>query len=228
MREVDLYQPIKVYLENLGYNVKAEVLNIDIMAEKDGDVILVEMKKALSFKLLYQGLNRQHLFDHVYIAIANPGKKAIAKKEFKEKLYILHRLRLGLILVDVQKNKVEVVLDPVAYVFRKNSKKKQKLLKEFALRQTSVNKAGINQKKIITVYREKAITIGRVLINGELSTKTIKALTNIPETTSILYKNYYKWFKNVSRGVYGLTELGFKEIPLYNRLDLAGGKINDI
>lgn len=215
MQERDLYLPIKYYLENLGYSVKAEVKNVDIIAAKDEKVIVIEMKTAITLKLLYQGCDRQRMFDNVYLAIPNPGYKVVRSKAFKEKTHIIHRLRLGLILVDTIKNKVEVLLDPQEYV-RKTNKRKQKLLMdEFNLRSKSINIGGVNKQKIMTSYKEQAIEIARALIASPLSTKEIRTITNIPKVTNILYDNYYHWFSHISRGVYGLTEKGRKEISKY-------------
>jgi hypothetical protein len=215
MQEKDMYLPIKHYLENLGYSVKAEVKNVDIIATKDDSVIVIEMKTAITLKLLYQGCDRQRMFDNVYLAIPNPGYKIIRSKAFKEKTHILHRLRLGLILVDITKNKVEVVLDPQEYVRRTNKRKQKLLMDEFNQRSTSINIGGVSRKKIMTSYKEQAIEIAKALIDSPLSTKEIRAITNISKTTNILYDNYYHWFSHESRGVYGLTEKGRKEIASY-------------
>ncbi len=139
MLEKDMYKSIKEYLNQLGYDVKAEVLNVDIMAKKDNVILIVEMKKSLSMKLLYQGCDRQRLYDNVYLAIFNPGYRTIRSKGFREKMHLLHRLRLGLIVVDIERDKVEVLLKPKEYAFRQNSKKKKLLMKEFDERKTAVN-----------------------------------------------------------------------------------------
>lgn len=212
MLESDMYLPVKGYLEELGYSVKAEVKNIDILATKEEEILVVEMKKQISMKLLYQGCDRQRMFDYVYLAIIDPGYKKRRTKAFKEKLHILHRLRLGLMVVDVTKNKVEVLLDPKEYVFKKNNKKRALLLKEYSDRKSSSNIGGVNKLKIMTVYREQVIEIGETLVNGPLPTKEIKEITNNQKTTKILYDNYYKWFERVDRGIYRLSELGFREI----------------
>ncbi len=212
MLEKDLYQPIKEYLENLGYSVKAEVRNLDIMAVKNDTTIVVEMKKGLSLKLLFQGCDRQRIFDNVYIAISNPGSKTRKTKAFKEKLHIIKRLSLGLLLVDIDKSEVEVILDPKKFQPRKNKRKQKLLLEEFASRSSSSNIGGITRQKIMTAYREKVIEIAKTLIDGPLSTKEIRNVTGIANCTNILYKNYYHWFENTERGSYGLTEKGKQEL----------------
>lgn len=212
-----MYLPIKHFLENLGYSVKAEVKNVDIVAVKDDTVIVIEMKTNISLKLLYQGCDRQRMFENVYLAIPYPGYKTVRSKAFREKMHILHRLRLGLILVDVAKDKVEILMDPKEYVRRTNKRKQKLLIDEFNHRFTSTNIGGTNKQKIMTSYKEQAIKIAKTLLNGPMSTKEIKAITNIPKTTNILYDNYYSWFFRESRGIYSLTEKGFKEITPYTK-----------
>lgn len=45
IKESDLYQPIKEYLDSLGYDTKGEVKDCDITAIKDDELIVVELKK---------------------------------------------------------------------------------------------------------------------------------------------------------------------------------------
>ncbi|XFA98888.1 DUF2161 family putative PD-(D/E)XK-type phosphodiesterase [Candidatus Izemoplasma sp. B36] len=215
MLEKQMFQPIKEYLTNLGYAVKAEVKNVDILATKNEKIIVVEMKKQFSIKLLYQGCDRQRMFDHVYIAILHPGYKKTRTREFMHKVHLVHRLRLGLMLVDVNKNKVEVRLDPKEYKFKRNYKKRKLLLDEFNARKLSINIGGSNKKKIMTKYREDVIEVAKTLVEGALSTKMIKEKSGIKEATKILYNNYYYWFERVERGIYKLTEKGKKELEYF-------------
>lgn len=215
MLESDMYYPIKEYLTDLGYEVKAEVKHIDIVAIKKSVTIVVEMKLKLTLKLIYQGCDRQRLFDNVYLAILDPGYKIKKTKSFKEKVHILHRLRLGLILVDLENNVINVLLDPKEYQYRRNNKKQKLILQEFKERSINNNVGGVNKQRIMTAYKEQVIEIAKCLINGQLSTVEIKSLTNNPKATNILYKNYYKWFINIERGIYKLSKLGEKEIEKY-------------
>ena len=46
MKETDLYNPIKVFFEAKGYEVKAEVTDCDVVAlKKDEEPIIIELKK---------------------------------------------------------------------------------------------------------------------------------------------------------------------------------------
>ena len=67
-KETDLYEPIRAFLEEEGYQVQAEVKHCDIAAEKNGRLVVVELKRAFGLKLVYQGLERQSLTDEVFVA----------------------------------------------------------------------------------------------------------------------------------------------------------------
>lgn len=218
MLEKDMYEPIKEYLTNQGYTVKAEVLNTDITAIKDDEVIIIEMKMTLNTRLMYQGCKRQRICDYVYLAILEPTHKVKKSPQFKEKLHIIRRLQLGLIYVNVETSKITAVVDPKNFSLRKNNIKKRKLLKEFEQRTTSLNIGGVTKTKIITAYREKAITIAYYLSNGPLKLKELKELTNDAKCASILQKNFYGWFERVDRGIYGLTELGSTGLKQYSQV----------
>ena len=78
-KETDLYEPIRAFLEEEGYQVQAEVKHCDIAAEKNGRLVVVELKRAFGLKLVYQGLERQSLTDEVFVAIPRPKKGAREK-----------------------------------------------------------------------------------------------------------------------------------------------------
>lgn len=216
MKETELYPLLKSYFEDQGFFVQAEVNNIDIVAEKDDLMIIIEMKTQLNMKLIYQGCQRQKITDNVYLAVP----KLTNKKTLKERLHILRRLNLGLLVVDLDNNVVEAILDPTEFVFRRSKKKRQRLLKEMNQRVTNVNIGGTTKKKLVTSYRERVIRIAYYLLDGEKSTKELKELSGIINATSYLQKNYYHWFYRVSRGVYNLTELGIIELKRYEDLFL--------
>lgn len=216
MLEKDLFIPLKNYLEGNGYKVKAEVIDVDIMALKNDLVLIVEMKTSLSIKLLFQGSNRQKLTDFVYIAIPKPSDKILKSKSFKEKVYLVKRLHLGLLLVDVAEDQVIAYLDPSIFYPSRNIKTKEKLLKEFNERITAYNEGGVTKTKIVTAYRERAVLIAHYLSSNSLSVKELRALTNDENCQSILQKNYYNWFNRVKRGYYELNDFGIKELDKYS------------
>lgn len=213
-----MYQVIKNFLINLGYNVKAEVLNADIVAIKDEQILIVEMKTSFSTHLIHQGLMRQHHSDYVYLAIPKPSNKVLKSSVFNEKKNIVRRLELGLMLIDIKQDKVEVLLDPNQYHYKKNHRKRKKLINEFNLRQTSMNTGGVHREKIITAYKELALLALNALKDGPKSTSDLRNIMNHKKIVSILQKNYYGWFERVSRGVYQITPLGDKAILEYQEV----------
>ena len=66
MKESELYAPLKGKFEKLGYSVRGEVKNCDLVAEKDGRFVAVEMKTSFNLKLVYQALERRKLAEEVY------------------------------------------------------------------------------------------------------------------------------------------------------------------
>lgn len=218
MLEQDMYTHIKCYLESVDYSVKAEVLNTDITAIKDDEVLIIEMKKTLNTRLMYQGCKRQRICDYVYLAILKPTNKVLKSSQFKEKIHIIKRLQLGLIFVDLEEESIEIFLGPKNFTLRQNKIKKRKLLKEFDQRTTTFNTGGVTKTKIITAYREQAIMIAYHLTKGPVKLKELKMLTNNPKCASILQKNYYGWFERTERGIYGITQLGRDELLKYDHV----------
>lgn len=228
MLEKDMYKSLKEHLNNHGYKLKAEVLNTDITAIKDDEVIIIEMKKVLNTRLMYQGCKRQRICDYVYLAIPEPTNKNQKSTLFIEKVHILRRLHLGLIFVNIEKDKVVTFLDPKNYALRQNKIKKRRLLKEFEQRVTSLNVGGVTKTKIITAYREKAIIIASYLSKEPVKLKDLKTMTNIDKCSSILQKNFYGWFERIERGTYSLTEVGYEGLKKYeNVLKLINESQND-
>jgi len=213
--ERDMYIIIKQYLESFDFTVKAEVNDIDIMAVKNEDIILIEMKTQLNTNLMAQGIKRSALNDSVYLAIPRPSSKVIRSTLFKDKCLILKHLGLGLLLVDVKKNEVEVFLDVKDGQVRKRKKKRKALLKEFALRKTAHNVGGVSKTKIVTAYKELALLALDFMRDGEKSTKELRDYTKRKKVVDILQKNYYGWFVRVSRGVYDLTDAGRNALNEY-------------
>jgi len=214
MKETDLYPLVKEYFEEQGFFVQAEVNNIDVVAQKEDLIIIVELKTQLNLKLIYQGCQRQKINDYVYLAVPRIHNK----QTYKERLHILRRLNLGLLIVDVDNNSVDAVLDPSEFVHRRSKKKTQKLLKEMNKRVTNVNIGGSSQEKLVTSYREHVIKIAHCLLDGQKTTKEIREQSGIKNATTYLQKNYYKWFERVERGVYCLTEQGTKELDQYTQI----------
>ena len=208
-KETDLYEPIRAFLEEEGYQVQAEVKDCDIAAVKDGQLVIVELKKSFNLKLVYQGLERQSLTEQVFVAIPRP-KKGAREKSWKDMLKLLKRLELGLLTValDSPLKTVDVVLEPSDSIAWKNRKKREKLQAELENRQVDANVGGMTRRKIITAFREKSIRLACLLEKeGQVSTASLRE-RGLEDSVGILSRNYDKWFKRVEKGVYALSEKG--------------------
>ncbi|WP_019156717.1 DUF2161 domain-containing phosphodiesterase [Robertmurraya massiliosenegalensis] len=222
--EKDLFPPVQKYFSKLKYEVYGEVNDCDVVAVKEDELIIIELKLHFNSDLLIQATNRQRLTDQVYIAIPKPRFKRNSKK-WHDMCHLLKRLELGLIVVTFLKNdaKLEVIIEPGPYD-RKSSiqsykKRRQKLLEEIKGRNINDNIGGSNQTKIMTAYKENCIQIATYFLHhGPLSPKKLRQLGTGEKTLSILYQNHYGWFRRIERGVYDLSEIGKKELTSYPKV----------
>lgn len=217
MQEIDLYKPIENYYSALGYTVKAEVKDCDVVCQKEEETIIIELKLQFSLKLIYQAMDRQALTSQVYIAIPRP-KKAFFGKEWHRMLRLVKSLHLGLILMD-HYGQLEFVCHPSdAYTRRLNGKKKKALDAEFSKRKTSANLGG-TRGKTITAYRESALQLARLMTSGDIfSPKMLNAQLSIQNASQILNANYYGWFDKVDRGQYQLSDQGRAALITYGSI----------
>ncbi len=214
-KETDLYAPIRAFLEEEGYQVQAEVKGCDVAAVKDGQLVIVELKKSFNLKLVYQALERQSLTEQVFVAIPRP-KKGQREKAWKDMLRLLKRLELGLLTValDSPLRTVDVVLEPADSSAWKNRKKREKVQAELENRQTDGNIGGMTRRKIMTAFREKSIRLACLLEKeGQVSTASLRE-RGMEDCVVLLSRNYDKWFRRVEKGVYALSETGKHALEL--------------
>lgn len=210
--ERDLFLPIKTYFENFGYVCDGEVKGIDLYMENGEKNVAVELKQTLDFKSVQQAALRQKITDIVYIGIFKP--KDLYSSAFKDKLYLLKRLGIGLIVVTKRGQMVEIVSEPIVTELssfqKRNVGKRKALSEEFHKRKTKNNIGGVNGTKLITGYREDALLVLDALIAlaGEGSSRKVREVSGVANATRIMYQNYYGWFCNVSTGYYKVTETG--------------------
>lgn len=223
--EVDLYKPIQNYFTEQGYGVYGEVNDCDIVAMKDDELIVIELKLTLNVELLIQASKRQRLTDQVYIAIPKP-KYNLRSKKWKDVCHLIRRLELGLIIVLFEEGvatHVDIKISPAAFDRKKSmqrsKKKRDRLLKEIKGRHGNYNMGGSNKTKIMTAYKENCIHIACCLKrHGPLSPKDLREMGTGDKTWTILNKNYYGWFEKMRRGVYAISEKGDSEMELHPEL----------
>lgn len=213
LKETQLYLPLKVWLEAQGYLVRGEVGRCDLAAEKDGELIAVELKLRPSLALLAQAAERQEYADSVYIALPATSDRPRPPASRNLRL-LLRRLGIGLVLVTFQKKKtrVEVLMHPGAgtAVPRRRSKKKAAILREIAGRDMDLTPGGLaGGKRKVSAYRQRAIRLASWLsVLGELSPARFRKLGAPEDAGVILSGNLYGWFERVSRGIYRLHPAG--------------------
>jgi hypothetical protein len=219
--ETDLYEPVRRYFSKNGYEVYGEVHHCDIVAVKENELVVIELKLSLTIDLLIQATNRQRLTEKVYIAIPKP-KYRLSSKKWHDICHLIKSLELGLILVTFLKSgaKMEIVIEPSPFnrikIMQRNKKKRERLLTEIKGRNGSHNVGGSNKTKLMTAYKENSIQIAYLLEqNGPSSPKALRQLGTGEKTLSILAKNYYGWFEKIERGIYSISEKGKKEISQF-------------
>lgn len=224
LKESDLYQPVKAYLETLGYDIKAEVRNCDITATKDDKLIVIELKTGFTLELIYQGIRRQSVADGVYLAVPLP-KQGYRAPRYPDMLRLCRRLELGLIFVAFTiegKPQIDVAAHPAPKsAVRRNKKERMAILTEHNTRTGSANTGGVTRRKILTVYKERALKIAEILAReGELRATDIRALCGYDNTSAILKRNFYKWYDKAQdlgnrNTTYCVTAEGLQALEVY-------------
>ncbi|HKI74566.1 MAG TPA: DUF2161 family putative PD-(D/E)XK-type phosphodiesterase [Pseudomonadales bacterium] len=215
MRETDLHQPVKEYLESNGYAVYAEVRDADIAARRDDQLIVVELKTSANLKLLVQAADRQSAADEVYVALPEPARR---NRHVRGVEHVLKRLGLGLIHVRFSPLGASafVVFDAVPASRPVIARHRDAMLSEMAGRTIDQNIAGSTGKPLLTAYRERAIYIACCLDEmGPMSPRELVQLGAGDKTSAMLAKNHYGWFERVSRGVYRLAPQALEDIQQY-------------
>lgn len=218
MKESDLYPALKVFLEFQGYEVKGEVRDCDVMAVRGTEApVVVELKRTLNLDVVLQAVDRLALTPKVYIGI--PKLNKTQKRRQKRIVKLLRMLGLGLLVInpDRKDDGVRVMLDPGEYRPRKSSFRQERLLGEFARRVGDPNPGGSEKRNgVMTAYRQQAIRIAAFLQGqGPSKASDVAGALGEPKARAILYRDVYGWFDRVSRGVYGLSPRGKREMPLW-------------
>ena len=214
MQESDLYPAVKAFLVAQGYEVKSEIGHLDVLAIRgDEPPVVVELKTSFSLSLVCQGVERQSLFDHVYLAVPY-GPKGWTSR-YKDIIRLCRRLGLGLLAVHLTPEPhVQAHLDPAPYAPRKNLTKATRLLREFTRRSGDPNLGGTTGIKRMTAYRQDALRcVAHLASHGPSSPARIASATGVTTAATLLRANHYGWFDRIARGTYALTPLGLSAGP---------------
>lgn len=220
--ERDLFAPIKSFFEEQGYVCDGEVNDIDIFMQKDEDSVAVELKQTLDFRAIQQAALRQKIVETVYIGTFMPKDRG--SSSFRDKLYLLKRLGIGLIAVSKRSGDVTVLSEPVVSELKgfqaRNKRKKKALENEFKKRRIKSNTGGVTGVKLLTRYREDALLVLNALLvlGGEGAPKDVKRLSFVDKSANILRDNHYGWFSHVRNGVYSITDQGYQALDEYEEV----------
>lgn len=206
MKETDLYEGVRVFFEERGFTVRGEVRDMDVCAVREELLVGIELKRNFSADLLVQGALRQKVCDLVYVAVPKP-KRVRKDRAFRSQLYLLRRLELGLLFVDVERGVAVEVLEPVFYEMdkarRAQVRNRAALFREMAGRSLSGNLGGSSGRRLLTAYREEALKVVALLRReGRVAPRDLRRLGL---RGSLLRDNHYGWFERVERGVYALS-----------------------
>lgn len=218
MNESELFEPVKNHFTSKGYDVDGEVENCDLVAIKNDNIVIVELKKTFSLKLVMQGIDRQELSKEVYLAV--PKEKYNSYKDKESQTKICKRLGLGLIHINTLKKDIDILLEPrmkiSIYKYRE-----ERLLYEFRNRGVKKSTGGV-VSGAYSAYYQRCIQLACILeVEKQMSAVQIREKYNTGFTTyNILYNNHYGWFQKVDKGIYALSEAGYDEIHNINNKDI--------
>ena len=204
--ETALYNPVKAFLEAQGFTVKGEIRGCDVVALRAGEpdlLVITELKLGLSMELLLQAADRLAIADEVWLAIPATRRG----RDQDRRAHVLCRLLgVGLMAVTLSTGRVAVLADPGPYKPRLASRKRSRLLAEFAKRRGDPTPGGGRGQKIMTAYRQTALALAQALRDGP---RRPRDLTDIAaDAGAILYRNVYGWFDHPAKGLYALTAEG--------------------
>ncbi len=207
--ETALYAPVKTLLEGQGYEVKGEIGPVDVVGIRaDDPPVIVELKTAFSLSLIHQAIARQTITDSVYVAVPHKSGRA-ASAALKNNKTLCRRLGLGLITVRLDDGHTEILCDPAPYRPRQNTRRKTRLLREFARLEGDPNKGGSTRRNLVTAYRQDAIKLAiHLATNGPTKASVVAKATGVSNARNIMADDHYGWFQKVSLGIYTVTEQG--------------------
>lgn len=216
MKEARLYGPVKEFWTARGYTVRGEVAGCDLVARRDEELVVVELKNSMNLTLILQGIDRKAITEEVYLAV--PAPKNPRRSQWVKTVRLCRMLGLGLLMIRIGPRgaRVEVACEPGPYKPRSNPRRRRLLLEEFTRRSGDFNVGGSTGRPLVTAYREEALRIADYLHrSGPSTVKQIREAASSPKAGPILQRNYYGWFVRIARGVYDLTPVGQKAVEQY-------------
>jgi hypothetical protein len=205
--ETSLYNPVKRFLEGMGFQVKGEIGGCDLLAlsaDAPPIVVVCELKLQFNLELVLQGVDRAAVSDEVWLAarMSARGKGRESDARFRN---LCRRLGFGLIGVGANDH-VEVLLSPAAPAPRRDTKRRSRLIVEHQRRRGDPVAGGGTRQPIMTAYRQNALACAAAMADGPKRPRDLKVLAE--KAPKILLHNVYGWFVRSERGLYDLTDAG--------------------
>lgn len=199
--EVDLYPPVKAFLEGAGFVVKGEVGGCDVVAVRgDEPPVIVELKLRFTLGLVLRAVDRLRVSEAVYLAV--PAETA-RRKGIRP---LCRRLGLGLLLVHGTRRTVEVAVEPGPYRPRHDRRRTARLVAEHVRRSGDPTPGGTTRAPIMTAYRQEALRVAGALAGGSATVAEVRTRAAAPNAGRILARDPYGWFDRVERGTYRLRD----------------------
>jgi hypothetical protein len=205
--ETNLYLPVKRFLEGLGFEVKGEVCGCDVVALDSGvatALIIAELKLTFTLDLVLQAVDRSAACDEVWLAVGASLRGRGRESDPRVKK-LCRLLGFGLLAVS-SLGKVEILIEPVPWRPRLDTKRRSKIVDEHRRRKGDPAAGGSTRQPIMTAYRQQALSCAGALARAPARPRDLKP--TMPDAPKILLDNFYGWFVRVERGLYTLSEAG--------------------
>lgn len=207
MQETSLYEPVKRFLERMGFSVKGEVGGCDLVALKDHEppiVVIGELKLSFNLELVLQAVDRAAACDEVWIA-ARASARGKGRENDARFRNLCRRLGFGMLAVS-KTGAVDIVVNPASPLPRKDPRRRSRLVDEHQRRLGDPALGGGSRAPIMTAYRQRSLACAAILAGGPARPRDLKLAA--ADAPTILRRNVYGWFVRTDRGVYALTGVG--------------------
>jgi hypothetical protein len=205
--ESSLYLPVKRFLEKLGFEVKGEICDCDLVAldsKEPTAVVVGELKLSFTLDLVLQGIDRSAACDEVWLAV-RASRRGRGREHDARVRKLCRLLGFGLLSVSAR-GKVDVLVEPSPWRPRRDAKRRSRIVDEHRRRFGDPAMGGSTRQPIMTAYRQQALACAATLSRAPARPRDLKS--SIPDAAKILQRNVYGWFVRVERGRYGLSDAG--------------------
>ncbi len=209
--ETSLYQPVKRFLESLGFEAKGEVGGCDVVALREGSpsaLIICELKLSFTLELVLQAVDRSSACDEVWLAVRASIRGRGRETDARAKK-LCRLCGFGLMSV-FSSGRVEVLVEPAPWKPRHDAKRKSRLVEEHRRRRGDPTAGGSTRLPIMTAYRQQALACAVAMIEAPQRPRDLRLAA--PDAPKILQHNVYGWFERTERGIYSLTPAGRKAL----------------